>query len=224
MMSSNCEDGEEPIQMNTHRRPSAMCIGAALLATLLFAGCRDSSDSDSNSSGHEEPVPEIVATEPSTVGFLAPPGATANDDEAYPELDWLDLMPDAEREALLRGEWPENDINHDLEGAMDQVGSDAVVAALDGREVTLPGYVVPLELAADGKMRSFFLVPYYGACIHVPPPPPNQIIYADLTEPTTTPDLWEPMRMSGTLRTVKIENDLANSAYRMDEVRLTPWE
>ncbi len=170
--------------------------------------------------GADEPAPKATAV----VGFLAPPGPTSVSTDPFPELDWLELMPAPEREALLRGEWPEVEIDHDREDPMAQTGSAEVVAAIDRREVTLPGYVVPLELTANGKMRSFFLVPYYGACIHVPPPPPNQIVYAELSEPGTIPDLWEPMRLSGRLRTVSARNDLAHAAYRMDEVQLAPWE
>ncbi|PZP34429.1 MAG: DUF3299 domain-containing protein [Roseateles depolymerans] len=54
--------------------------------------------------------------------------------------------------------------------------------ALDQRRVALQGYVVPLELAWRG-LAEFLLVPYFGACIHSPPPPPNQIVRVQLREP-----------------------------------------
>ena len=52
----------------------------------------------------------------------------------------------------------------------------AVVPELDGKRVRIGGYVVPLDFEAT-NVKEFLLVPFVGACIHVPPPPPNQIIY-----------------------------------------------
>ena len=46
-------------------------------------------------------------------------------------------------------------------------------AALDGVRARIPGYVVPLESSAAGHLE-FLLVPYFGACIHTPPPPPTR--------------------------------------------------
>ena len=96
-----------------------------------------------------------------------------------------------------------------------------VVEALDGRRVKIPGFVVPLE--GDGvKLSEFLLVPYVGACIHVPPPPPNQIIYVKPAQPLPMDRMWEPYWVVGTLRTEIVENDIALSAYSMqaDEVFL----
>ena len=52
----------------------------------------------------------------------------------------------------------------------------SVLKTLDGQTVKIPGYVVPLEAIQDA-MREFLLVPYFGACIHSPPPPANQIVH-----------------------------------------------
>jgi hypothetical protein len=177
--------------------------------------------------GEQNPAPPSAADNgaaQSPGGFLAPPGVTTTPIAGdFPELDWLELMPSAEREALLSGD-VSVDIDHELDGRMAQVGSAAIVAELDGAKITLPGYVVPLELTEDGALRSFFLVPYYGACIHVPPPPPNQLVYAELATPMAPPDLWEPMLLSGTLRTKDERNDMAHAAYRMDTPSLKAWE
>jgi hypothetical protein len=48
---------------------------------------------------------------------------------------------------------------------------------LDGQNIRLPGYIVPLEVSEEGRTTEFLLVPYFGACIHVPPPPSNQIVH-----------------------------------------------
>ena len=60
---------------------------------------------------------------------------------------------------------------------MPQLGSYDVVDELDKQHVRIPGYVVPLEFEPGRRHKEFLFVPYTGACIHYPPPPPNQIIY-----------------------------------------------
>ena len=60
--------------------------------------------------------------------------------------------------------------------------------ALNGAYVKLPGFIVPLEIASEG-VSDFILVPYLGACIHVPPPPPNQLVFVKATEPWPNTEL-----------------------------------
>ena len=73
---------------------------------------------------------------------------------------------------------------------------------LENKEVKLPGYVIPLDYYGR-EINTFLLVPYVGACIHVPPPPPNQIVYVDSEKPWDAMEWWEPVYVTGTL---KIEN------------------
>ncbi len=74
----------------------------------------------------------------------------------------------------------------------------AVNTELDGEVVRLPGYALPLDLAGTG-VREMLLVPYVGACIHVPPPPPNQIVHAELEEAWEMDGLYEPVWITGRL-------------------------
>lgn len=72
----------------------------------------------------------------------------------------------------------------------------AVVAALNGQFVRIPGYALPLEY--DGAAISeFLLVPYVGACIHVPPPPQNQMVFVKLAEPFIVTNLFTPVWITG---------------------------
>ena len=57
-----------------------------------------------------------------------------------------------------------------------RAASSAVNPALDGKTIRIPGYVLPLEFSGS-KVTEFLLVPWVGACIHTPPPEPNQIVY-----------------------------------------------
>lgn len=69
---------------------------------------------------------------------------------------------------------------------------------LVGERVSLPGYALPLELSAGG-VREFLLVPYVGACIHVPPPPPNQMVYVGIDGEVEIDGLFQAVEVTGIL-------------------------
>ena len=150
---------------------------------------------------------------------------------APPELDWLELMPAEDRQALE--EMPE--LSHDTPeglGFSDQGGlrqgsglpevmySARTVAELDGRPVRLGGYPVPLETDARGRSTEFFLVPYPGACIHVPPPPPNQIVLVRYPQGIALEDIYAPLWVDGPLRIEHASNELADAAYAIRASRV----
>ena len=94
--------------------------------------------------------------------------------------------------------------------------------ALDGQAIRIAGYLVPLDETKAG-LTNFLLVPYFGACIHTPPPPSNQII--DVT-PKAPSKGWRPMDtvwVSGTLRTLRSETYMGVSSYRMEAVSVEPY-
>lgn len=77
--------------------------------------------------------------------------------------------------------------------------SRLLVTELDGETVRMPGYALPLEFT-DKAVRRLLLVPYVGACVHSPPPPPNQLIVVELTEPYKVGDIFEPVWITGELK------------------------
>ncbi len=85
----------------------------------------------------------------------------------------------------------------------------------DNTQVRLPGFIVPLEFDDAMNISEFFLVPYYGACIHVPPPPPNQIIFVRYPEGLQLENLYTPFWVAGTLHIETVENDTALASYTM---------
>ena len=89
------------------------------------------------------------------------------------------------------------------------------VEELDGKFVKLPGFIVPLDSDEGGLLQEFLLVPYFGACIHVPPPPPNQIVYVTLEEPVMIMAIWEPYWIIGTIETNPYSGDIATTVYQM---------
>ncbi len=147
-------------------------------------------------------------------GALSPP-----DGDGYAELQWDGMLP-KEDVALLQNAPP---VVHVGNLRSKQFGTLHTVAALNGRKVKLTGYVVPLETDAEGRMTEFFFVPFYGACIHVPPPPPNMMIHVVLAQPIDTPSLWDPFWLKGTLRTEVTQNSMASSAYAMQSASLSKY-
>jgi len=94
--------------------------------------------------------------------------------------------------------------------------------ALDGQNVRIPGYLVPLDESKDGLIQ-FLLVPYFGACIHTPPPPSNQIIEVRPKQPVKGFRPMDTVWVNGTLRTLRSETYMGTSSYRMDALRVEPY-
>ena len=91
----------------------------------------------------------------------------------------------------------------------------------DGMKIRLPGYTVPFEYGKDAQISEFLLVPYYGACLHAPPPPPNQTVFVKADKPIKLKDLSQAVWIEGTLRTETQKSDLADAAYTIE---MTGWE
>lgn len=99
-----------------------------------------------------------------------------------------------------------------------------VVKALDGQQVKLPGYIVPLEVSEEGRTTEFLLVPYYGACIHVPPPPSNQIVHIFSEMGVRVEDLYQPYWIEGQMQVQATRSELADAGYRMDAEKIYTYE
>jgi hypothetical protein len=141
-------------------------------------------------------------------------------------IDWDVLLPASERAHY--NEEPPPPI-HDYLGeggkAARQSGSIAVNSRLDQTLVKIPGFVVPLVQDDTGLVTAFFLVPFLGACIHVPPPPPNQIVYVKLNAGGVrlgSPE--EPYWITGTLHTQSSGTRVATAAYTLDATRMERYK
>ncbi|MDT4860242.1 hypothetical protein FQZ97_947890 [compost metagenome] len=152
-----------------------------------------------------------------------------------PETNWLELMPEEDRQALeampeISHDSPEQDSGFYNSGGLKQqdknlpavMYSAKTVAAFDGKQIRLGGYPVPLETDSQGRSTLFFLVPYPGACIHVPPPPPNQLVLVRYPKGIELQDIYAPLWVNGTLKVEPVSNELADAAYAMEagEVRV----
>jgi hypothetical protein len=95
--------------------------------------------------------------------------------------------------------------------------------ALNGKKVAIPGFMVPLEDDAD-QVTEFILVPFAGACIHVPPPPPNQMVYVKLAHMKAKMAFSEPIMVTGTLHVATVQSPYGDISYDMDGDTVKPYE
>jgi hypothetical protein len=152
----------------------------------------------------------------------------------YKTIEWTDLIPEDELDILLNppsyiddivdGSF-EDDISSQIKNTLVPAEDDPYQQAListkikpgmDGQAIGIPGFIVPLEFDEELIVTEFFLVPYFGACIHVPPPPPNQIIYVKYAKGLKLKTLYDPFWIYGILKTSTVENDTATAAYSIE--------
>jgi len=141
------------------------------------------------------------------------------------QIDWETLLPAAERANYNPSPPPPV---HDYlgEGSMAalQTGSYTPNTELNGARVRIPGFVVPLERGKDGLIDEFLLVPYFGACIHVPPPPPNQIVYVKMRSGAGLKSIEDAQWVTGTLHTTVKTSELGAAAYTLDGESMEPYQ
>ncbi len=147
------------------------------------------------------------------------------------ELDWPALIPEG-APVIPPQLTPLHDMSQ-LSNALSaesapparQQAPDApVVKSLDGQQVKLPGYIVPLEVSEEGRTTEFLLVPYYGACIHVPPPPPNQIVHIFSEMGVRVEDLYQPYWIEGKMQVRASSSELADAGYQMEAEKIYAYE
>ncbi|MEP1207761.1 MAG: DUF3299 domain-containing protein [Rhizobiaceae bacterium] len=99
---------------------------------------------------------------------------------------------------------------------------DALAMSLNGREVKIAGYVTPLSFDGE-KVVDFLFVPYLGACIHVPPPAANQIVYVENAKGLTAEALYDPVWLIGRLKTTPVSTLVANVGYSISGAKIEPY-
>jgi hypothetical protein len=82
---------------------------------------------------------------------------------------------------------------------------------------------VPLDVDAAGQVVEFLLVPYYGACIHVPPPPPNQIIYVKPAKPIPVKDMFNAYWVTGHMHVEIRTTQMASASYTMNAAKVEDY-
>jgi hypothetical protein len=94
---------------------------------------------------------------------------------------------------------------------------------LDGKTVRIPGFVVPLDDFQE-EGAEFLLVPYYGACVHTPPPPPNQIVMVGMSgKKAVKLNLFDAVWMSGKLKIASVESPYGTVGYQLEGLKVEPY-
>lgn len=157
-------------------------------------------------------------------------------DQKVQELEWTDLMPEGYNPDKLLTEYqekynidelPDSDptIKKLMSALEDMLSESPLNTALNGKLIKLPGYVIPVE--TDGqKSTEFLLVPYFGACIHVPPPPLNQTVYVKTRDQqgATIRKLYDVVWVTGVIQAEKLATDLAEAGYTIEASKVEPYE
>lgn len=211
----------------------------------LLAGCGEAASPDAPAAAAQTPSANTASNEPQigdripdpesssnleNSNRLAAAGAEANDaaSRGLREIGWEELLPEGEEERLAQLYQQQMAMLYSggpiAEGSaadqMVQIGTFNTVPELNETKVRIPGYTVPFEFGANAEIKEFLLVPYYGACLHAPPPPPNQTVFVIADEPIRLRDLAQAVWIEGTLYTQTQESELADAAYtiRVDRV------
>lgn len=140
----------------------------------------------------------------------------------YREITWDDLIPPGVPYAEIIAEGSFDEENDIWKPVFDE-NAVKLNTELDGADVLLPGYVIPIDIGAEG-VSSFILVPYVGACLHVPPPPPNQLVFVETETPWPAANLWDAVWVSGKLTARPKSTDIAEIGYHITAQDLKLFE
>ena len=156
--------------------------------------------------------------------------STANSAAPYRKLNWDQLMPaDWDPMKALKGldlsKLKDSDPRamEALEQVREAWKASPIVLDLNGARIEIPGFVVPLDVNYD-RVKEFLLVPYFGACIHVPPPPSNQILHVLVPKTLTKKQqktlkeamlIYGAISISGTLKAVSSNTSMGFASYQV---------
>ena len=145
------------------------------------------------------------------------------------QIEWDDLMPadwdpmkgvqTLQLMALGDGDPRASAALEKLKKAWDEA---PVVPAMDRQRVVIAGFAVPLD-AEGTNVHEMLLVPYFGACIHTPPPPANQVIHVILPKPAKGVRMMDTVWITGTLHVATATTSLGPSGYQLDGESVAPY-
>lgn len=154
-----------------------------------------------------------------TAATLVPGRALAN---PFREITWQDLIPKGVPYGQIIGPGQMDEANDTWNPEYD-ANAKKVNRTLDGKRVKLPGYIIPFDVSAKG-VTSFMLVPYVGACIHTPPPPPNQLVFVTTDDPWPSESMWDAVWVSGQLSAKALSTTIADVGYHITANKIEVYE
>lgn len=154
------------------------------------------------------------------------------------ELEWDELMPPGYVESIYNSTINDfsatDSIDFDdssdegmaaFEELKSQLSSAPIVPELNNQSVKIAGFIVPLDFDfEDETFTNFLLVPYFGACIHVPPPPSNQVIHIQSAKPLDQELLDYAVWVTGKLTTESVYSEEAYAGYSIKNAQLDIYE
>jgi|TARA_B110000208_G_C11766906_1_gene428986 hypothetical protein len=139
------------------------------------------------------------------------------------EITWDDLIPPGVpySEILAEGEM---DARNDIWRPIFDANATKLNPVLDGAYIKMPGYIIPIDLSTKG-VTSFVLVPYVGACLHTPPPPPNQLVFVTTQTPWPSEALWDAVWVTGLMQHEIQSTEVADTGYvlKADQMEVYEW-
>ena len=141
--------------------------------------------------------------------------------EDYIDLEWADLVPAGQPTPppII----PEL-LQHDQAPLLSQQpSSHGVRTDWNGQVVRLPGFILPINYLGKG-VTAFILAPFVGACVHVPPPPANQLVFVTTNDPYESTGLYEPVNVIGMFGTASMSTQLADISYALSADKIVPYK
>lgn len=153
-------------------------------------------------------------------------------------LDWAALLPQTEKQIIAKYQAPLSkaqnlemvsaQVFRSIQASSDQnyqqaLNSTNTVEQLKNQMVSISGFIVPIDFYADKSVQNLFLVPYFGACLHFPPPPPNQIIFVQLESGFSQLDITQAYTLEGRISLDLFEDPMGTSAYILKPVVITKF-
>ena len=154
-----------------------------------------------------------------TVLMSAPTAGLANTPR---EITWDDLIPAGIPYGEIIGEGELDEAQDTWRPVFDENASK-LNNDLRGAFIKIPGYMIPIDQTTAG-VTSFVLVPYVGACIHTPPPPPNQLIFVQSDTPWPQDNLWNPVWVTGNINHDIQTTDVAETGYALQASKIEHFE
>lgn len=209
-----------------------LTLTLAVLSILMLPACEKPDSKTSNEQPETVRSAEVVSAIEQQSMSKEPEQAVLPA-SAFKTVEWTDLMPKEDLDAILNPpsyvtdvedgsieDQISSQIKNTIAAASDDryqqaLSSTRIVPEMNGRPIRIPGFIVPLEFDDEQTLTQFFLVPFFGACIHEPPPPPNQIIFVNYPKGLKLDALYDPYWLSGILKTSFVENELATAVYSM---------
>lgn len=222
-------------------------LALALCSCLLLSGCDDkptaqsateSADKTENMATLDALPADAPALGTDIKDMVEKPAESAKADSStdanITKIMWEDLVPDAYKPETIMAKY-QSQVDAIEEGSEEELALFTKIksefnnaptdASLAGKTVKIPGFVSPLD-ENNGMVGEFLLVPYFGSCIHSPPPPINQtvLVKPQAGKSIAMADIYQPVWVTGEIKVEPVTTDLAQAGYQIENARLERYE